>query len=85
LKTVKERIYQAIEDCHEKQYDIENIDLSIDVNIALQQLPQNERRAVVLEHWGYSQCEIGEFLGFSQRGVGKMIDRAKEKLRKILA
>ena len=59
--------------------------MGIDIDIALRRLPQNERRAMVLSHWGYTQREIGKFLGISQIGVLKMLRRAKSKLKVILA
>ena len=59
--------------------------MGIDMNIALRRLPQNERRVVLLEYGGYTQREIGEVLGISQRHAGRTLKRAKSKLKVILA
>jgi len=59
--------------------------MGVDINIALRELTHNEQRAVVLGHWGYTQREIGEFLGISQRHAGRTLHRAKSKLKVILA
>ena len=53
---------------------------------ALEQLPEAQREALVLQHWqGRSLAEIGEQLGRTSGAVAGLIKRGLKQLRQILA
>jgi RNA polymerase sigma-70 factor (ECF subfamily) len=52
---------------------------------ALEQLPEAQRLALVLEHWhGWSLQEIGDHLGRSRTAVAGLIKRGVKRLRELL-
>ncbi len=53
---------------------------------ALECLPENQRTALVLQHYdGFDLEQIGEVLGISAKAVKSLLHRARTKLREILA
>ena len=63
------------------QCDIEN---QIDLCEAVGRLPDRLRCVVLLHSYGYSQQEIGDMMGISQRGIGKRLEKAFNLLRLVL-
>ena len=56
------------------------------IDAALQELPENQRSALVFQHYdGLDLAEIGEVLGISAKAVKSLLHRARENLRDILA
>jgi RNA polymerase sigma-70 factor (ECF subfamily) len=56
------------------------------VDWALQQLPENQRAAMVFQHYdGLDLNEIGESLGISEKAAKSLCHRARAKMRDILA
>src|SRR5262249_62395791 len=52
---------------------------------ALEQLPEAQREALVLQHWqGWSLAQIGEHLGRSPEAVAGVIKRGLKQLRQLL-
>jgi RNA polymerase sigma-70 factor (ECF subfamily) len=52
---------------------------------ALEQLPEAQREALILQHWqGWSLAQIGEHLGRSVEAVAGLIKRGLKQLRQIL-
>jgi RNA polymerase sigma-70 factor (ECF subfamily) len=52
---------------------------------ALEQLPEAQREALVLQHWqGWSLAQIGEHLGRSPEAVAGLIKRGLKQLRRLL-
>ncbi len=52
---------------------------------ALQDLPENQRAALVFQHYeGLGLAEIGEILGVSPQAVKSLLHRARERMREIL-
>jgi len=52
---------------------------------ALEQLPEAQREALVLQHWqGLSLAEIGEHLGRSPEAVAGLIKRGLKQLRNLM-
>ncbi len=52
---------------------------------ALEQLPEAQREALVLQHWqGWSLAAIGEHLGRTSAAVGGLIKRGLKRLRELL-
>jgi RNA polymerase sigma-70 factor (ECF subfamily) len=52
---------------------------------ALEQLPEAQREALVLQHWqGWSLAEIGQHLGKSPGAVAGLIKRGLKQLRQLL-
>lgn len=52
---------------------------------ALQALPENQRAALVFQHYeGLDLAEIGEILGLSPQAVKSLLHRARERMRTIL-
>ncbi len=65
---------------------LEEADLTRRLEILLDRLPENQRRALVLKQFGgLSYAEIGEELGLSPQAVDGLIKRARQTLRKALA
>jgi len=55
------------------------------VHRGLQQLPENQRAALVLQHFdGFDLQQIGDVLGCSDKAVKSLLHRARENLRQIL-
>lgn len=53
---------------------------------ALQALPENQRAALVFQHYdGLDLAEIGQILGVSPQAVKSLLHRARERLRELLA
>lgn len=53
---------------------------------ALNQLPDNQRHALMLQHWhGYSLAVIGEQMGRSSASVAGLIRRGLQRLREVLS
>jgi RNA polymerase sigma-70 factor (ECF subfamily) len=64
---------------------LEGKDLSARLEVLLQALPENQRRALVLKQFGgLSYQEIGEMLGVSPHAVDGLIKRARASLRQAL-
>jgi RNA polymerase sigma-70 factor (ECF subfamily) len=52
---------------------------------ALEQLPEAQREALILQHWqGLSLAEIGEHLGRSPEAVAGLLKRGLKQLRQLL-
>jgi RNA polymerase sigma-70 factor (ECF subfamily) len=52
---------------------------------ALEQLPEAQREALVLQHWqGWSLAQIGEHLGRSPEAVAGLIKRGLKRLRELM-
>jgi RNA polymerase sigma-70 factor (ECF subfamily) len=52
---------------------------------ALEQLPEAQREALVLQHWhNWSLAQIGEHLGRSPAAVAGLLHRGLQQLRKVL-
>ena len=52
---------------------------------ALEQLPEGQREALILQHWqGWSLAQIGEHLGRSAEAVAGLLKRGLKQLRQIL-
>ena len=60
------------------------IDGRMDIRDALSQLTDKQREALALWVEGYTQEEIGEALGITQRNAGRRIERAIARIREIL-
>ncbi len=56
----------------------------IDLCEAVGRLPDRLRCVVLLHSYGYSQQEIGDMMGISQRGIGKRLEKAFNLLRLVL-
>lgn len=56
----------------------------IDLCEAVGRLPDRLRCTVLLYSYGYSQQEIGDMMGISQRGIGKRLEKAFNLLRLVL-
>jgi RNA polymerase sigma-70 factor (ECF subfamily) len=53
---------------------------------ALEQLPEAQREALVLQHWqGWSLARIGEHLGRSPEAVAGLLKRGLKKVRQLLS
>jgi RNA polymerase sigma-70 factor, ECF subfamily len=64
---------------------MESRDLAIRVQVALSELPERQRLALVLFHFeGLSQIEIGESLGVSDEAVESLLARARRSLKTSL-
>ena len=55
----------------------------IDLCEAVGRLPDRLRCVVLLYSYGYSQQEIGDMIGLTQRGIGKRLERAFELLKEF--
>ena len=55
----------------------------IDLCEAVGRLPDRLRCVVLLHSYGYSQQEIGDMMGISQRGIGKRLEKAFELLKEF--
>ena len=55
----------------------------IDLCEAVGRLPDRLRCTVLLHSYGYSQQEIGDMMGISQRGIGKRLEKAFELLKEF--
>jgi len=56
------------------------------VERALQQLPENQRAALVFQHYDdFELAEIGEVLGISPKAAKSLCHRARENMRQLLA
>ena len=55
----------------------------IDLCEAVGRLPDRTRCVVLLYSYGYSQQEIGDMIGLTQRGIGKRLERAFELLKEF--
>jgi len=52
---------------------------------ALEQLPETQREALVLQHWqNWSLAEIGDYFGRSPEAVAGLIKRGLKRLRELL-
>lgn len=52
---------------------------------ALEQLPENQRAALVFQHYdGLSLAEVAQVLGTSEKAVKSLLHRARTRLREIL-
>ena len=51
---------------------------------AVGRLPDRLRCVVLLHSYGYSQQEIGDMMGISQRGIGKRLEKAFNLLKLVL-
>ena len=56
----------------------------IDLCEAVGRLPDRLRCVVLLYSYGYSQQEIGDMMGISQRGIGKRLEKAFNLLKLVL-
>jgi len=56
----------------------------IDLCEAVGRLPDRLRCTVLLHSYGYSQQEIGDMMGISQRGIGKRLEKAFNLLKLVL-
>lgn len=56
----------------------------IDLCEAVGRLPDRLRCVVLLYSYGYSQQEIGDMMGISQRGIGKRLEKAFNLLGLVL-
>jgi len=56
----------------------------IDLCEAVGRLPDRLRCVVLLHSYGYSQQEIGDMMGISQRGIGKRLEKAFNLLKLVL-
>lgn len=54
----------------------EKLDEYMDLESALAALTPKQRRAALLYAQGYTQAEIGEMMGMTQRGVGKLLEKS---------
>lgn len=55
------------------------------IALALASLPENQRAALVFQHYdGLDLAEIGEILGSSPQAVKSLLHRARERMREIL-
>jgi RNA polymerase sigma-70 factor (ECF subfamily) len=53
---------------------------------ALEQLPEGQREALVLQHWqGWTLAQIGAHLGRSPEAVAGLLKRGLKQLRRLLA
>jgi RNA polymerase sigma-70 factor (ECF subfamily) len=53
---------------------------------ALEQLPDAQREALVLQHWhGWSLAQIGEHLGRSPEAVAGLLKRGLKQMRQLMA
>lgn len=60
-------------------------DVAVQVAAALQQLPENQRSAIILCHYQYmSNREAAETLGISLSALESLMARGRRKLKKIL-
>jgi RNA polymerase sigma-70 factor (ECF subfamily) len=58
---------------------------AVQVANALNQLPEAQREALILQHWnGQSLAEIGEQMGRSPAAVAGLIKRGLKRLRELL-
>ena len=63
----------------------EHAEQAIRLAAALEQLPEAQREALVLQHWqGLSLGEIGEHLGRSSEAVAGLIKRGLKQLRHLM-
>lgn len=52
---------------------------------ALEELPRNQRAALVFQHYdGLGLAEIGEILGISPQAAKSLLHRARERMRELL-
>lgn len=55
------------------------------IGVALTELPENQRAALVLQHYdGLDLVEIGEVLQISPKAAKSLLHRAREKMRSLL-
>jgi RNA polymerase sigma factor (sigma-70 family) len=73
---IQDRIFQS--PINVEQYVINKITLEENWNV----LREIEKKAILLEQYGYKQCEISEMLGFkSKNHANTLLNRAYAKLR----
>ena len=60
----------------------DDVELLMDVREALAQLTDKQREALALWLEGYTQAEIGERLGISERGAGRRLKRAINEIQR---
>jgi len=63
----------------------DRLDWALLVEQALAELPENQRAALVLQHYdGLSLAEVAEVLGISDKAVKSLLHRARTHLRELL-
>ena len=55
-------------------------DLKLDLDQIIAALPPNQRRAVLLYGWGYSQKEIADITGVSEAAICQLFKRIVKKM-----
>ena len=60
-------------------YSIEGVEHKIDIEKALQKLDQRERLILSLHLYGYTQQEIGDEVGYSQRNISNVLENIAKK------
>jgi RNA polymerase sigma factor (sigma-70 family) len=55
-------------------------DLKLDLDQIIAALPPNQRRAVLLYGWGYTQQEIAEKTGVTQQAISKILKNVVVKM-----
>jgi len=87
-----------VSDLHEQEYPViasaafspqkaaENAELSSAVRKAIQNLPENQRIAILLRQYNdFSYNEISKIMGLSTSAVESLIQRARQSLKKSLS
>ena len=60
-------------------YQEDEVDERLDAEKAMEQLSARDRRVIYLRFSDYTQAEIGERVGLSQRHIGRILDKMSKK------
>ena len=63
---------------------MDTVDRKLDLRDILDCLTEKQAQALGLWYEGYTQEEIGKKQGMSQRGAGRLIQRALERIRQAM-
>jgi len=90
LENRPNRNVASIDDLKEKGIEvsdndefIESIEDEIDIELTLNKLPKQQKRALQLKLEGYNQQEIADMMGINQSVVSRLLKRGGHNLGKL--